>query len=40
MDITIDGEDVGRMEIGLFGNEVPKTVANFRGLIMHEKVRN
>ncbi len=29
MDLTIGGEDVGRVEIGLFGKTVPKTVKNF-----------
>jgi len=28
-DITIDGEAAGRVEIGLFGKTVPKTVDNF-----------
>lgn len=28
-DITIGGEDAGRIEIGLFGKTVPKTVKNF-----------
>ena len=28
-DITIDGEPAGRVEIGLFGKTVPKTVKNF-----------
>merc|ERR1712228_598439 len=28
-DIAIDGEDIGKIEIGLFGKTVPKTVENF-----------
>jgi len=31
-DITIGGEKAGRIEIGLFGKTVPKTVKNFRSL--------
>ena len=31
-DITIGGEPTGRIEIGLFGNTVPKTAENFRQL--------
>ena len=29
MDITIDGEDAGRIVYGLYGDVVPKTAANF-----------
>lgn len=36
-DMQIGGEDIGRIEIGLFGNAVPKTVNNFVGLANHEK---
>lgn len=37
-DITIDGKDIGRMVIGLFGKTAPKTVKNFYTLatIGHE----
>ena len=28
-DVTIGGEDVGTIDIGLFGDTVPKTVKNF-----------
>lgn len=31
-DITIGGESAGRIEIGLFGGTVPKTVRNFKEL--------
>lgn len=31
-DITVGGEPKGRIVLGLFGNEVPKTVANFVAL--------
>ena len=28
-DVTINGEEVGRIEIGVFGDVVPKTAKNF-----------
>ena len=31
-DITIDGEDTGRIVFGMFGGVVPKTVKNFSSL--------
>lgn len=36
-DITIGGTAAGRIEIGLFGETVPKTVDNFYQLCTHEK---
>lgn len=33
-DITIGGKEAGRVEIGLFGKTVPKTVANFKSLCL------
>ncbi|XP_003384824.1 PREDICTED: peptidyl-prolyl cis-trans isomerase B-like [Amphimedon queenslandica] len=36
-DIAIGGENVGRVEIGLFGKTVPKTVDNFVQLSKHTK---
>ena len=39
-DITIGGKSAGRVEIGLFGKTVPKTVENFKNLAVgFEKVR-
>ncbi len=36
-DVAIGDEDIGRIEIGLFGKTVPKTVKNFVALCTHEK---
>ncbi|CAG9759694.1 unnamed protein product [Ceutorhynchus assimilis] len=33
-DITIGGEAAGRLEVGLFGNTVPKTAENFKQLAL------
>jgi peptidyl-prolyl cis-trans isomerase B (cyclophilin B) len=36
-DLTIGGNPAGRVEIGLFGDVVPKTTQNFYELCTHEK---
>lgn len=35
MDVTIDDEPIGQLTIGLFGEDSPKTVANFRHICIH-----
>lgn len=37
LDISIDDQPAGRIEIGLFGKTVPQTTANFRALCTHEE---
>ncbi|EPY26460.1 peptidylprolyl isomerase [Angomonas deanei] len=40
MDITVEGEDLGRVSIGLFHDTVPKSVENFRSFCTGERCVN
>ncbi|KAI8792506.1 peptidyl-prolyl cis-trans isomerase B [Biomphalaria glabrata] len=37
-DVAIGGENIGRIEIGLFGKTVPETVKNFKALAVGDQV--
>lgn len=36
-DVTSDGESIGRVEFGLYGDVVPRTAANFKALCTGEQ---
>ena len=40
MTISIDGDVIGELEIGLFGEITPKTVENFRALCIGKQNEN